>query len=952
MTGTVEILGLLVGLPIVVQGVVTGMAYGLLAVGLVLVYRSNQVINFAHGEIGAFGAAVFGVAVVEWGVPYWVALPFALAISASIAALAEVAVVRRLRSAPKLMSLVATLGLAQLLLFLSLVINQGLASGDNFPQPVGLPTFQVGSYLLTQAYVGLLVLSPLVVLGLVLFLRRSRFGLAIRAAAMNADAARMAGVFATRMSTLAWGIAGAVAGLTAILLKPTLGFVVAESLGPTLLLPALAAAVIARMDNLPAALGAGVAIGVVQQVIAQSYPTSGITEVVLFVAILVALLLQTRRKGRIEEKGNWGAVQPFKPLGAALRRSRLVRQLGPIAGFGTVAVFAVLFLVISNQAATTLTFLLATAIVGLSIGIVTGLAGQLSLGQFALAGVGAAVTFQVTARTGDLAFGHTLGFVYAGLAVAVVSVLIGLPALRIRGLLLAVTTLAFAIAAQTFLLQQPWMLGGGVSPRRPVIAGMALDTGRTYYLFAVGVFGLSLLFARNVWRSGLGRRLRALRDNEDGARSFGIPVGRVKLEMFALAGFLAGIGGALYGHGLSFVDSGHFAVGQNINVVAMSVIGGIGILAGPLLGALYILGIPAFVKLSSAGLAASSFGWLILILYFPGGLAQLLRPLRDRLVRAAARVGGVDPAARVGNSAASAPPAPLATLSGGPTEPRPSGPPLGVVDLLVATGVRKRFGGVQALDEVHLSVRQGETLGLIGPNGAGKTTLFEILGGFTRADAGTVEFDGYDITGLAPEARAGLGLVRSFQDAGLFPTLTVLETVQLACERKDPTRTVPSLLGSRRADRRKEERARDLVALMGLEGYADTQISELSTGTRRIAELTSIIALEPILVLLDEPSSGVAQRETEALGELLARVKSHLDTTLVVIEHDIPLIMGMADRIVAMDTGQVIAVGTPNEIANDDGVLESYLGGGGLAVERSGTLAGSPAQPSPVPTGP
>jgi ABC-type branched-subunit amino acid transport system ATPase component len=255
--------------------------------------------------------------------------------------------------------------------------------------------------------------------------------------------------------------------------------------------------------------------------------------------------------------------------------------------------------------------------------------------------------------------------------------------------------------------------------------------------------------------------------------------------------------------------------------------------------------------------------------------------------------------------------------------------------LLEAVSLTKRFGGVHAVDDVSFSVRNGETLGLIGPNGAGKTTTFELLGGFTKVDGGRVRFAGRDVTGLGPEARARLGLIRSFQDAALFPTLTVKETVTLAHERVLPTSFLRSCAGLTKRDREKQRRASDIVEVMGLGRYADSQIQELSTGTRRIAEIACLVALEPTLLLLDEPSSGIAQRETEALGVLLQDLKRELSLTLVVIEHDIPLIMSLADRIVVMDAGRVIATGPPEIVRTDPRVVEAYLGGSIEAIERS-----------------
>jgi ABC-type branched-subunit amino acid transport system ATPase component len=276
--------------------------------------------------------------------------------------------------------------------------------------------------------------------------------------------------------------------------------------------------------------------------------------------------------------------------------------------------------------------------------------------------------------------------------------------------------------------------------------------------------------------------------------------------------------------------------------------------------------------------------------------------------------------------------------------------------------VAKRYGGVVAVESVSIVAEEGEILGLIGPNGAGKTTLFELISGFVRPDSGSIEFAGERVSTwvggnsrarlgpltlprpgfqftLSPELRARRGLVRSFQDAGLFPTMTVVDVVQLAFERSDPTALVPALLGAGLPEERKRERAAELIALMGLDGYRRKEIRELSTGTRRITEIACLIALEPRLLLLDEPSSGIAQRETEALGDLLLRLRTQLRTTMVVIEHDIPLIMGIADRIVAMEAGRVIAVGSPAAIRENELVIEAYLGGDAASIERSGALA-------------
>ncbi len=915
------------GLDRIIIGLFTGLTYGLLAVGLVLVYRSSRFINFAHASIGVLGAAVLGRLVNDEGMNYWLAFPLAMLVSGGVGALIEAGLVRRLKGRPRVIGMVVTLGLSQFVLVLALLLNPQGLSGLTFPKPPAMPSFTIGNTPVGPAYMAMLILTPVLLVGLALFLKRTRFGIAIRAAADNPDAATINGISAPRMATLAWGLAGAVAAFSSILVMPSQGTQSIDTLGPDLLLKGLAGAVIARLASIPIAFAASLGIGVMEQILRSSPTGAGLVEVVLGLSILIVLLRQPRL-GRMEEVESWGL------LGAARAKPGVHNPYTlplTMAGFALAAGLAYL---VSNETASAMTSVIGYALVGLSVLLVTGVAGELSLGQFAFAGIGATISVRVGEASGNFFMGVVAGCTAAALAAAIV----GIPALRLRGLALAVTTLAFALATSAWLLRQDWMLGSGQPSPKPSWTGYTLDLAKDYYLFALLMLALGLWLTANLRRSGFGRVLVAMRDNEDAARAFTVAAPVRKLQAYAVAGAIAGLGGVVIGHGQTSLTVNSFPANASIDVVALVVVGGMGLLAGPLLGALIIIGIPAFLPLGILGQAVLTLAWLLAVVLLPTGVGGALMGLKESWAsRFRKRRPAVDadatPAAPAAGSTDTA-----WRINAIPERTEPLPRMVANKPLLQVQGIKRSFGGVHAVRGVTFDVRQGEVVGIIGPNGAGKTTLFEIIAGFTDPDGGSVTFNGKPVTRMTPQKRAGLGLARSFQDARLFSTLTVLETVMTAGERTAPSGLGVAALGAHGNETVKAERARELIDLMGLGAMVDKQVGELSTGTRRVVELTCLLALDPVLLLLDEPSSGVAQADGPALGELLRRVNKETGVSLVVIEHDLPLLAHIADRLIAMDTGRIIADGEPDEVRAHPDVVRSYLGTDDAAVQRSNPI--------------
>ena len=928
---------------VLVIGLVTGLTYALLGVGLTLAYKSSRVLNFAHGEMGALPAIIVPVLVVNAGWGYWPALAVALAAAAAAGALIEIVIIRPLERSPRLVVMVATIGASQLFYAANALIpKEGRLGSAVFPTPFDAAV-TIGSLRVGSGPLLILFVAPIVTLALALFLGRSRVGLASRAAAENADAAKLAGIPVRRISLTVWVVAGLLAGTSAILLGPTQPIVTREALGPGLLVRALAAAMIGGLTSLPRVFAAGVGIGMLELVLSWNFPTGGVFELTLFVLILVSLLSQRdlREAARGTASSAWslaGGLRPLEPHAARHPKVRRARWLF----FGGVLVIAVaLPMMLSNSTRVLMSSTLLFAVMGLSLVVLTGFAGQISLGQFAFVGLGAIVG----GRMNQLGYPPWSALLYAIIAGGVVALVVGLPALRIRGLFLAVATLAFAVAAEHWLFGQSWLVqvSGGRSSLeipRPVLFGVDFQSERNFVWLCLAVLVATAAGVHRLRTTGVGRVMMAVRDNEPAAASLGISPRRAKLTAFVLSGMIAALAGYFYGSLLvSFNEPTTFAAELGLALVAVVILGGVTTITGAIVGALWVRGLtyllapllPGLVG-SSVALLVGGVGLLAAVLQFPSGIAAVAFRIRDRVVdHLLSRTED---------------PEPSAPALGRRLEPavRPEGAAddEAAVPAIIAEGVVVRYGGNLAVAGVGLCAERGEIVGLVGPNGAGKTTLFDVLSGHVTPAEGRVVLGGTDVTWLRPEQRAALGLGRTFQQARLFGEMRLVDAFKVSLELAEPSEVVPSLLGlppSRRAERRKDLRADELVELLGLQRYATKEVSELSTGVRRLAELGTMIGLGARVLLLDEPTAGIAQREVEAFRPVLTEIRDHLGATIVLVEHDIPLVMGLVDRLYVLSSGELIAEGPPMLLREDPKVVAAYLGTDERVISRSGAHA-------------
>jgi ABC-type branched-subunit amino acid transport system ATPase component/ABC-type branched-subunit amino acid transport system permease subunit len=715
---------------------------------------------------------------------------------------------------------------------------------------------------------------------------------------------------------------------------------------------------------LPWALGGGILLGLVNQFVVDHTSDATDAELVVFLLILAIVLVRGRALARaFDLAGTTTDERPILRLPDALRSRRAVRHAPIGAAAGGVALLAV-WPLLPYFHTTGHEFLLALvliyALLGIALTMLMGWGGQVSLGHFAVVGLGA----YLTARWGQHGLSLPVLCITIGLVGALTLVVIGLPALRVRGLSLAVTSLGFAVIATDWLFHQSWVgtsQAFGVTINSPRLAdGLGTPSSEiSIYYVALVVLILSFAAAHALRRSGPGRLIVAVKDNERASAAFGVTPASVKMAMLAVSGFIAGVAGVLWADAWKQVAPTQFSADVSIAIVAIPVIGGLGSLGGAVVAAVLIYGGTFFVGPHVSAVFGNLGSNLGFNLFLAGTLQVLV------LIRYPAGIGGAAQARwqawldrraglDTGQLSETVPtPPPAETAVEKPVKSAANGTADGDVCPLEVRELSVRYGGVVALNRPSIEVRRGEIVGLIGTNGAGKTTLMNVVSGLLRSHGGSVKLFGDEVVDLPTDIRvAGFGLARSFQDAALFGSLTVTETVQVPLNRSRKVGIVPALVGApwaREVERQTREEALRIITRFGLSDWADVRTSELSTGTRRICDLAAQVAARPRLLLLDEPTAGVAQREAEAFGPLLRRIRDELDCAILIVEHDMPLLMNLCDRVYALETGAVIAEGTPEQIRSNPRVIASYLGSDETAIARSDGRAGPPPAATEAP---
>lgn len=978
---------------VVVLGVALGGLNSLIAMGLILIYRAIRVINFSQTALGGFASALAILLVTGSHVPvlssYWVAVPLGIVLAVLTGFVVDLFIGWRFARSPRLIVTVVTIGVAQVLAYLAIemphLFNGNLSPLSTFKTPFRF-TFYLDPFVFTGDYLIAIIVVPIALIGLYWFFIRTDTGMAIRGAADSNDRAQLLGIPVRRLSRITWMVAAGLSGIGAILAEPISGVSLGTfSLAQSMLVP-LAAFVLAGMESLPAAVVWSLVIGVMQAAIFYSYHTNVYSEVALFVLILAGLvLIPVVRKwfgGEATERvtgtglGDYVAVREVAPIPNALRRQKEILAGRAILVVLVAGAAIALPLFGARSLVDDGIYCAVYATIAVSLVILTGWAGQISLGQVAIAGMGACLAGALMVHLHVPFLGALL---LGGVAGALLAILIGLPALRLEGTALAVVTLAFAVVMSDYVLSSqyfPWLDPNRVGAQN-IFSRISLDILNPNWLYevslAVLLFGIVIAF--NLRRSRAGRAIIAVRDNSRASSAYGISPLKAKLLAFGVSGFIAGIAGGVYIVYQSGISSQGLPADYSINAFIMVVIGGLGSITGGVLGAIYL------TVVSTAGnptlqLLGTGAGVLVVLAVFPEGLGGLLFRGRDWVVAQVARSNGLSPTGQPlvpeVASGPGTPPPPVrpvpvgvgppsggdrdggsssnlahdaalrlgaledlemtgvGTVSAG-TAPDAS-PPGGRPPIIALADLDAGYGDSQILFDVGLGVAQGEIVALLGTNGAGKTTVLRAVSGLLRPTNGRIGFMGQDIANLAPVDRVRAGLVTVLDGRGIFPSLTVEENLRLAS------------WTARRHDKDQEfakaatERVLSLFPV--LRARQRQRAGLLSGGEQQMLALSQSLICRPKVLLIDELSLGLAPSVVANLLDVI-RALAASGVTVVVVEQSVNVATAISNRAIFMERGRVRFSGPTPDLSRQPELLRSvFLHAADRARKRKQEAAG------------
>ena len=866
-----------------------------MALGVVLIHKGTGTLNLAHGGLAMLGGFLYLEFSRQLGWPAGLAIIAAVLCTSVVGAAIHTLIMRQVESASPLVKLVATL--AALMIIQSSVILY-FGTDPRLVLPI-FPTdvFEIGNINIPLDRVILVAIVAALAVGLSLVFHRTTRGLAVLGASENPSAARALGWSTDTIGLVTWTVGAALAGLAGVLIVPLSGL---DTEGLTLvLIAALAAALVSGFNSFTLAAAAALAIGMCQSILPNYVNQQGVPEVVPLLVIMVVL---TVRGVGLPPRSHVRIRLP--ELGASTVSKRVWLLLLVVSG---ALVWA---LPVEWANAIRVTFLI--GIVMLSVVVLTGYAGQLSLGQYALGGFGAFIAGRLVAE-------HDLPFVVAAalgvIGTACFGLLFAVPALRTRGVQLAVVTLGLGLFLQKLIFENAKFTGEGLGT--PVgetsLFGLNIDSIVEPRRFAtvaiVAFFGLAYLVL-NLRRSVAGRRLIAVRTNERAAAALGISVTGAKLYAFTVASVLAGCGGILIAFSNRVIVYEFIGPTQSINIATMTVLGGVGYVSGSVFGAQFWPGAIGSELGHLFGISNLN-QWLVLIT----GVVLVLLLKQDPNGMASHTIGALRrQRARFRTSAAA--PSPLVPPASALQRVTPKS--------LVVDRVSVSFGGVRALADVGVTVAPGQVVGVIGPNGSGKTTLIDAITGFVRPNEGSITLAGQELQHVPAFERNRAGLSRSFQSLELFDDVSVLENLRAASDTKSRASYLTSIVAP--TEPPLPASAWNAITEFRLADVLGQRPSELSYGTRRLLAIARAISSSPSILLLDEPASGLSQTEAAELAVVVRRLADDWGVGVLVVEHNMAFMMGLCDHIVVLNFGKVIDSGPPERISSSEAVVSAYLG--------------------------